>query len=141
MVEHPLGGHSLVELTTLNKALLRRQPKHLNHFVHQFVFFFFEFAWFDFTCFDFDLYVLSCSEVPRLLWRRRESMESLVLALGMSRAECRDFSTQHWKIFLSGTSRRWSHRHNVEKHASLEHRNVGKKTLSRKSRHWMFNSR
>ena len=58
MVEHPLGGHNLVELTTLNKALLRRQPKHLNHFGHQFVCF--EFAWFDFPCFDFDLYVLPC---------------------------------------------------------------------------------
>ena len=91
MVKHPLGGHSLVELKTLNKALLWRQPKHLNHSVHQFVCF--EFSWFDFTCFDFDLYVLPCTEVPRLLRRRRYSKESLVQALGMSRAECREFST------------------------------------------------
>ena len=34
LVEHPLGGHNLVDLTTLNKVLLGRQPKHLNHFVH-----------------------------------------------------------------------------------------------------------
>ena len=53
MVKHPLGGYSLVKLTTLNNALLGRQPKHLNHFVHKF--FCFEIAWFDFTCFDFDL--------------------------------------------------------------------------------------
>ena len=37
MVEHQLGGHRLVELTTVNKALLERQPKILNHFSHQFV--------------------------------------------------------------------------------------------------------
>ena len=66
MAEHSLRGHSLVEPMTLNKVLLRGQPKHLNNFVHQFACF--EFAWFDFTCFDFDLYVLPCLEVPRLLW-------------------------------------------------------------------------
>ena len=49
MVEHKLRGHSLVELTTVNKALLGRQPKHLNHFVHQFVCF--KFARFDFCLF------------------------------------------------------------------------------------------
>ena len=65
MVERQLEGHNLVELTTVNKVLLGRQPKHLNHFDHQFVCF--EFAWFDFTCFNFDLYVLPCSEVPRML--------------------------------------------------------------------------
>ena len=37
MVKHQLGGHQVVELTTVNKALLRRQPKLLNHFGHQFV--------------------------------------------------------------------------------------------------------
>ena len=91
MVEHSLGGHNLVELTTLNKAQLRRQPKNLNHFVHQF--YCFDFAWFYFDCFDFDLYVLPCSEVPRLLRQRRYGMESLVQDLGMSRAKCREFST------------------------------------------------
>ena len=30
VVGHQLGGHSLVELTTVNKALLGRQPKPLN---------------------------------------------------------------------------------------------------------------
>ena len=93
-VEHLLEGHSLVKLMTLNKALLGRQHKNLNHFVHQF--FCFEFAWFDFTCFD--LYVLPCAEVLRLLRRRRDSMESLVQALGRSRVECREFSTLR-KIF------------------------------------------
>ena len=58
MVEHQLGGHSLVELTTVNKALLGRQPKHLNHFGHQF--FCFKFARFDFSCFNFDVFVLQC---------------------------------------------------------------------------------
>ena len=64
-------------------------------------------------------------------------MESLVQALGRSRAECMEFSTlrknfekkswlmvsgtlRRWKKFLSGTSRRWSHCCDVEKHASLE---------------------
>ena len=47
---------------------------------------------FDFACFNFDLYVLQCSDVPRLLQRRRNSMERLVQALGRSRAECREFS-------------------------------------------------
>ena len=31
MVGHQLGGHSLDELTTVNKALLGRQPKPLNY--------------------------------------------------------------------------------------------------------------
>ena len=30
MVGHKLGRHNLVELTTVNKALLGRQPKPLN---------------------------------------------------------------------------------------------------------------
>ena len=34
MVEHQLGGHSLVELTTVNKVLFRRQHKLLNYFGH-----------------------------------------------------------------------------------------------------------
>ena len=76
MLEHQLEGHSLAKLTTVNKALLWRQPKHLNHFVHQFVCF--KFARFDFACFNFDLYLLPCLEVPRLLRRRRNNMESLV---------------------------------------------------------------
>ena len=91
MVKHQLGGHSLVELTIVNKALLGRQPKLLNHFVHKFVFF--KLARFDFACFNFDVFVLQCSEVSRLLRRRRNSMESLVRALGRSRAECKEFST------------------------------------------------
>ena len=91
MVEHQLGRHSLVELMIVNKALLGRQPKLLNHFVHQFVCF--KFARFDFSCFNFDVFVLQCSEVPRLLWQGRNSMESLVQALGRSRAECKEFST------------------------------------------------
>ena len=37
MVEHQLGRHSLVELTIINKALLGRQPKLLNHYIHRFV--------------------------------------------------------------------------------------------------------
>ena len=45
-------GQHLVELMTVNKALLGRQPKHLNHFVHQFVHF--KFARFDFACFNFN---------------------------------------------------------------------------------------
>ena len=52
MVEHQLKGHNLVKLTTVNKALLRRKPKHLNHFVHQFVRF--KFARFDFSYFNFN---------------------------------------------------------------------------------------
>ena len=36
MVEHQLGGHRLVELTTVNKELLGRQPKILNHFCHSY---------------------------------------------------------------------------------------------------------
>ena len=76
MVEYQLGGHNLVELTIVNKALLGRQPKFLNDFVHQF--FCFKFARFDFSCFNFYVFVLQCSEVPRLLWRRKNSMESLV---------------------------------------------------------------
>ena len=36
MVGHQLGGHDLVDLTTVNKALLGRQPKPLNYFGHQF---------------------------------------------------------------------------------------------------------
>ena len=91
MVEHQLGGHSLVELTTVNKALLERQPKLLNHFGHKFVCF--KFTRFDISCFNFDVFVLQCSEVSRLLWRRRNSMESFVQALGRSRAECKEFST------------------------------------------------
>ena len=91
MVEHQLGGHSLVELTTISKALLERQHKHLNHFIHRF--FCFKFARFDFACFNFDLYVLPCSKVPRLLWRRRNIMESLVQPLGRSRSERKEFST------------------------------------------------
>ena len=39
MVGHQLGRHSLVELTTVNKALLRKQPKPLNYFGHQFFLF------------------------------------------------------------------------------------------------------
>ena len=91
MVEHQLGRHSLVELMIVNKALLGRQFKLLNHFVHQFVCF--KFARFDFACFNFDVFVLQCSEVSRLLWQGRNSMESLVQALGRSRAECKEFST------------------------------------------------
>ena len=37
VVEHRLGGHRMFELTKVNKALLGRQPKLLNHFGHQFV--------------------------------------------------------------------------------------------------------
>ena len=81
----------MVELTTVNKVLLGRQPKILNHFGHQFVCF--KFSRFDFACFNFDVFVLQCSEVLRLLWRRRNNMESFVQALGRSRAECREFST------------------------------------------------
>ena len=36
VVEHQLGGRGLVKLTTINKALLGRQPKPLNYFGHQF---------------------------------------------------------------------------------------------------------
>ena len=36
MVGHQLGGHDLVDLTIVNKALLGRQPKPLNYFGHQF---------------------------------------------------------------------------------------------------------
>ena len=81
---------------TVNKDLLGRQPKHLNHFVHQFVCF--KFARFDFACFNFDLYVFPCLEVPRLLRQRRNSMKSLEKALGRSRAECKDFSTLRKKF-------------------------------------------
>ena len=63
MVEHQLRGHSLVELTSVNKALLGRQPKLLNHFSHQFVYF--KFARFNFSCFNFDVFVFQCSEVLR----------------------------------------------------------------------------
>ena len=31
LVGHQLGGHNLVELTTVNKTLLGRQPKPLNY--------------------------------------------------------------------------------------------------------------
>ena len=74
MVEHQLEGHSLVELTKVNKALLERQPKHLNHFVHQFVYL--KFARFYFSCFNLNLYLLPCSKLPRLLRRRRNINES-----------------------------------------------------------------
>ena len=37
MVEHQLGGHRLAELMIVNKAVLERQPKLLNHFGHRFV--------------------------------------------------------------------------------------------------------
>ena len=76
MVEHQLGGHSLIELTIVNKALLGRQPKLLNHFIHQLVCF--KFAKFEFSCFNFDVFVLQCSKVSRLLGQRKNSMESLV---------------------------------------------------------------
>ena len=92
MVEHQLGRYSLVELTTVNKVLLGRQPKILNHFGHHF-YFFLKFARFDFACFNFDVFVLQCSKVLRLLWQRRNSMESFVQALGKNKAECREFST------------------------------------------------
>ena len=91
MVEHQLGRHNLVKLTTVNKALLGRQPKLLNPFRHQF--FCFKLARFDFACFNFYVFVLQCSEIPRLLRRRRNSMESFVQASGKSKAECKEFST------------------------------------------------
>ena len=37
MVGHQLGGHILVELTTVKKALLGRQPKPLNIVVFSFL--------------------------------------------------------------------------------------------------------
>ena len=132
----------MVELKTINKVLLRRQPKHLNHFVHQFVCF--QFARFDFACFN--LYLLPCSKVAKFLQRRRNTMESLVQALGRSRAESKEFSTIRkvffffckkkqilvdglgnvatLKKFLSGKSRRWTQRRDVEKPAFLERRDV-----------------
>ena len=39
VVGHQLGRHNLVELTTVNKALLGRQPKTLHYFGHQFSYF------------------------------------------------------------------------------------------------------
>ena len=77
----------MVKLTTVNKVLLRRQPKLLNPFGHQF-FFSFKLAMFDFACFNFDVFVLQFSEVPRLLRQRRNSMESFVQTLGKSKVEC-----------------------------------------------------
>ena len=59
MVKHKLGGYNLVELTTVNKALLERQPKPLNYFDHQF--FLFNVAKFQFACFNFDAFVLQVS--------------------------------------------------------------------------------
>ena len=38
VVGQQLGGHSLVELMTVNKALLGRQPKPLNYFGNRFFF-------------------------------------------------------------------------------------------------------
>ena len=60
VVGQQLGGHSLVELMTVNKVLLRRQPKPLNYFGNRF-FFCFKFANFDFACFNFDVFVLQVS--------------------------------------------------------------------------------
>ena len=37
VVEHQLGRHDLVKITTINKTLLGRQPKILNHSCHNFV--------------------------------------------------------------------------------------------------------
>ena len=39
MVGHRLGRHGLVELVTINKVLLGRQPKPLNYFGHHFFLF------------------------------------------------------------------------------------------------------
>ena len=126
MVEHQLRGHSLVELTSINKALLGRQPKLLNHFSHQFVYF--KFARFNFACFNFDVFVFQCSEVLRcgkgeIAWK--------ALCRPWGGVELNAGSFLHLEIFvkilvdglgnvvtlkknLSGASRRWVQRRDIE---------------------------